>query len=124
MKTKGYTLIELLVVIAIIGILAAISIPQFALYRERGIRATVEQTARNLATLQEAHYIEKSTYVADCNSLFANSNFIRPNDVDVFCGVSTEATYDAFSITVSHKEIPYTCTFKSNVIPSLDCARF
>jgi type IV pilus assembly protein PilA len=65
MKTRdqrGFTLIELLIVIAIIAILAAIAIPQFAAYRERGVRSSMVADARNIATAVEAFYADSQSY--------------------------------------------------------------
>ena len=60
---KGFTLIELLVVIAIIGILAAIAIPQFAEYRKRGFDARAKSDLRNVATAEEAYFVDYERYV-------------------------------------------------------------
>jgi prepilin-type N-terminal cleavage/methylation domain-containing protein len=60
---SGFTLIELLVVVAIIGILAAIAIPQFAVYRQKGFDARGESDLRNAASAEEAYFATNSVYV-------------------------------------------------------------
>jgi type IV pilus assembly protein PilA len=61
-KEEGFTLIELMIVIAVIGILTAIAIPQYSLYRTRSFNAAAQADLRNAATAQEAYFVDYETY--------------------------------------------------------------
>lgn len=116
---RGFTLMELLVVVGIIGLLAAIAIPQFGEYRERGFRARIQSDARNAATAQEAFFAEANTYSSDCDALpgFTHSD-----------GVTMTCTGDptAFTVVTEHPGAPgFQCTYSSNPTPgdpNLVCA--
>ncbi len=55
---KGFTLIELMIVIAIIGILAAIAIPQFTLYKAKGYNAASKSDLKTAYTTAQAYFTD------------------------------------------------------------------
>lgn len=59
---SGFTLIELLIVVAIIGILAAVAIPQFSVYRIKGFNVAALADLKNFKTEMEAYYYEHQSY--------------------------------------------------------------
>lgn len=64
LSERGFTLIELLIVVAIIGILAAIAIPQFNVYRMRAFNAAATSDIRSLKVVLESVYVDTLNYPA------------------------------------------------------------
>ncbi len=98
----GFTLIELLVVIAIIGILAAIAIPQFATYRRRGYGSQVKSDIRNVATAEEAYFVNANTYLSKSSAITSTDlpGYNKSGDV-VVTAAGTETT---FLLTATHSK--------------------
>ena len=99
----GFTLIELLVVIAIIGILAAIAIPQFATYRKRGYGSQAKSDIRNVATAQEAYFVNANTYVNKTSAALTSSDlpgYNRSTDVTVLA----DGAETTFILTATHSK--------------------
>jgi len=93
---KGFTLIELMIVIAIIGILAAIAIPQFSIYRKRSYNSSANADLKNACTAQEAYFVDESTYTSTIGNITGSSYGLYTSDKVVF----SQCTGDTVSYTM------------------------
>jgi prepilin-type N-terminal cleavage/methylation domain-containing protein len=92
---KGFTLVELMIVLAIMGILAAIAIPQFLKYRERGYITSCSASARSAYTAAQNFFIDKSGGEVSIDDLQTYGFY--PSD-DVECTIGDD--YDTFDTLV------------------------
>ena len=68
---SGFTLIELLVVVSFIGVLSAISISQYSVYKKQAYASTTRSDLRNAMTNVET-YLQDNEEYPTCNSTTAD----------------------------------------------------
>ncbi len=109
---KGFTLIELLVVIAIIGVLAAIAIPQYAIYRQRSFDSRSRTDLRNAAAAEEYLFATGQVYRSCANAAACEAalpGFQKSRDVQL----EMKVTGGAFTGTALHPSGAVVWTYDS-----------
>ena len=99
---KGFTLVELMIVIAVIGVLSAIAIPQFIMYKKRGYVAAINSDCKNA-------YLAAVAYNVDHGGVAISTSDLAIGGYSQTSGVSTAVT--AWS---NDTNFTITCTGSTN----------
>jgi type IV pilus assembly protein PilA len=89
----GLTLIELLAVLGIIGLLSAIAVPQYAIYKAGGNDARAKADLHNMATALEAYYTSMNTYAGTDLNTLKNFGFRQSSGVDASIVTANQTAY-------------------------------
>jgi type IV pilus assembly protein PilA len=112
---KGFTLIELMIVIAIIGILAAIAIPQFVSYRQKGYNTQAKGELKSFYTACQAYFADNPTATGNCTTDEVAATFIPSSTVTLTPagGMAMDGTTSSHSAGT----LTYTIGASGNITP-------
>ena len=68
-RMRGITLIELMIVIVVLSVIVTVAIPNYREFAARAKRSEAKAALLQIATNQERHYLQNSTYTDDLTLL-------------------------------------------------------
>lgn len=104
---QGFTLIEMLITVAIIGILAAVALPAYQKYVQRGKRAAAQSQMMDLANREQQYLLANRVYLANTSSTSVGTIFTLPSDVSA-----------NYTLTVTPDQTLNSCTATASTVPS------
>ncbi len=99
----GFTLIELMITIAIIGILAAVGVPSYVEYAQRGRIADAVRTLADMQPKMDQYFLDNRSYAAACAAAGVASLAPIPTSTAYFtysCPTLTATAYQVDAVGV------------------------
>lgn len=100
---KGFTLIELMIVVGLIAILAAIAVPQFVQYRQRGFRAELTSDLKNAYSAAQAYLSDYPGATIDSAEKLAFAGWLASPRVAWGSG---NLRVDSGTVSLVHSRLP------------------
>ena len=91
-QNQGFTLLELLVVIAVLGILGAIVIQQFMIYRSRAVDSQMRSDLKSAAMAMESYFADFQSYPTSVTGITA-VGFRKTNGVTLTINVTSSSSF-------------------------------
>jgi type IV pilus assembly protein PilA len=101
--SRGFTLIELMITVGIIAILAAIAVPQFIQYRQRGFRTELTSDLKNAYTAAQAYFSDYPGATIDSIVKLTSAGWLASPRVGWSSG---DLRIDSGTVSLTHSQLP------------------